>query len=615
MLIGILMTFFTCSEDYELGRKLDPSELDFSVVQDYSIDPGGNTVILINNTPETVPVWDYGTGKSNRAIDTVRFAFAGDYTIKFSAVTAGGVVDAEPITITVDEDNFNYINHPIWNMLSGGQGNSKKWYLDLNAEGVSKYFAGPMYFYGTDNGWLEGGDEGCYGDDCWSWAPDWASNTWIMDAADYGYMEFNLQGGPFVTVDHLTLPDLGVQNGTYNLDLNNYKLSMSNAQMIHNVGYDTCSSNWGNLTIFSITEDAMQLGVIREAIGSCSSEGPAMIVYNFISQEYSDNWVPEETGPEEPTLPGGWEDIISEITTTAIEWKLSESNPLDWATLSGTMMNGWQSPEDYPDWLGTPDPAVYGDFSMTLDSADNSVVFVSPDGTTTEGTYSINSSGIYSFSVPVPTFTLINWASFAPDANNELRILQIGTDENGNVSDMWLGAVDDVDNPSQYTAFHLEPNAGSGGGEGGNEETEVAFDNSKLLFGNIEDANDNYRIEIYNDFGDTVNDPGLNTSDLVFSNGIEITFTLDGITLNEGAAGSYQAALSYADADWSFQYWGDGTGAGAATVTGNGTYTVTLNPGADVEGAVVFVIDLLGMVPDIADLETVTANIDSIVIY
>ncbi|OMP31654.1 hypothetical protein BKM32_00860 [Mangrovimonas sp. DI 80] len=603
------MTFFTCSEDYDLGRKLDPSELDFSVIQDYSIDPGGNTVILINNTPETVPVWDYETGQSNRAIDTVHYAFAGEYTINFSAVTAGGLVDAEPITITVSEDNFNYINHPIWNMLSGGQGNSKKWYLDLNADGVSKYFTGPMYFYGTDNGWLEGGDEGCYGDDCWSWAPDWASNTWIMDAADYGYMEFNLQGGPYVTVDHLTLPDLGVQNGTYNLDLNNYKLLMSNAQMIHNVGYDTCSSNWGNLTIFSITDDAMQLGVIREAIGSCSSEGPAMIVYNFISQEYSDNWVPEETGPEEPTLPGGWEDIISEITTTAIEWKLSESNPLDWATLSGTMMNGWQSPEDYPDWLGTPDPAVYGDFSMTMDSADNSVVFVSPDGTTTEGTYSINSSGIYSFSVPVPTFTLINWASFGPDANNELRILRIDTDENGNVSDMWLGAVDDVNNPSQYTAFHLEPNAGGSSGGGEEEGTEVAYDTSKLVYGDIE-TNGNLRLEIHNIYGDTNLDPGLNADDMFFNNSVEVTFTLSGITLNEGAVGSYDASIYYADPDWS----PNGSG-NAVTVNGDGTYTVSYVPGAAVEGCIVFVVDIAGLATDVADLEAVSATIDSIVIY
>ncbi|MGJ5641331.1 hypothetical protein [Formosa sp. S-31] len=620
MLIGVLATFFTCSEDdYSLGRKLDPSELDFSVVQDYAVDEGGNTVILINNTPETVPVWDYGTGTSTRAVDTIRFAFAGDYTIKFSAVTDGGIVDAEPVTISVTQDNFSYINNDIWNMISGGVGNSKRWYLDLDSEGQSKYFAGPMYFYGTDNGWLEGGgpsadggqSSGCYGDDCWNWNPDWPGNTWLMDAADYGYMEFSLEGGPFVTVDHLTLPELGTQNGTYNIDLNNYKLSMSNAQMIHNVGYDTCSSNWGDITIFSITEDAMQLGVLREQIGSCSGEGLAMIVYNFISQEYSENWVPEETEPEpeEPTLPEGWEDTISAITTKAIEWKLSESNPLNWATLGGTLMNDWQTPEDYPtDWLGTPDPAVYGDFSMTMNSADNSVVFVTPDGITTEGTYSIDGSGIYSFNVPVPTFQLINTVNFEPDTNNQLRLLKIDTDANGNVTDMWLGAVDDVNKPTEYKAFHLVPNVGGSGGEGGNEGTEVAFDNSKLVYGDLE-GNGNLRLELYNEYGSTVADPGVNTEDLASFESIEVTFTLSGVTLNEGAVGTYNASMYYADSDWNPNGNGE-----IITVNGDGTYTVSYNPGAVVEGVIVFVIDVAGLATDVTDLEAVTATIDSIVI-
>lgn len=617
MLIGVLASFVSCSDDdHQLGRKLDPSELDFSVIQDFSIDEGGNTVILTNNTLETVPVWDYGTGTSNRAIDTIQFAFAGEYTIKFSAVTDGGVVDAEPITITVTQDNFSYIDNPLWNMISGGVGNSKRWYLDLNAEGVSKYFAGPLYFYGTDNAWLEGGgpspdgvqSSGCYGDDCWNWNPDYPSNTWLMEAADYGYMEFSLDGGPFVTVDHLTIPSLGTQNGTYNLDLNNYKLSMSNAQMIHNIGYDTCQSNWGNITIFSLTEDAMQLGVIREQTGSCAGEGPAMIVYNFISQEYSDNWVPEETGPVEPNLPDGWEDTISEITTTALEWKLSENNPLDWANLDGSMMNGWQNPEDYPDWLGTPDTAVYGGFSMTMDSANNTVVFVTPDGTTTEGTYAVNSSGIYSFSIPVPTFPLINWANFAPDSNNELRILDLDTDANGNITDLWLGAVDNVNTPTQYTAYHLVPNAGGANNGGDDEGTVIPFDNSKLVFGDLEE-NGNLRLELYNEYGSTSGDPGLNTADLTSFESIEVTFTLNGINLNSGAAGSYNTSMYYADADWSPN--GNGN---AITVNGDGTYTVTYNPGDIMDGVVVFVVDMAGLGQDITDIEAVTATIDKIII-
>lgn len=626
MLIGILMTFFTCSnDDNELGRILDPSELDFTVVQDYSIDEGGNTVILINNTPETVPVWDYGTGVSNRAIDTIRYAFAGDYTIKFSAVTDGGVVDAEPIPITVTEDNLNYVNDPLWTLLSGGVGNSKTWLLDVDADGVSKYFGGPMFFYGTDNGWLEGGEDGCYGDDCWNWSPDLNSILgWgFSGPADFGEMTFSLEGGPYMTVNHLTLPQYGEQSGTYFLDKDNYTLTTSNATILHDSAYEDCVSNWNSLVILSLTEDAMQLGVIRDC-------DPAMLSFNFISQEYSDNWVPEETGPEEPTLPGGWEDIISEITTTAIEWKLSESNPLDWATLGGNMMNGWQAPEDYPDWLGTPDPAVYGDFSMTLNSVDNTVAFVSPDGTTTDGTYAINNSGIYSFSVPVPSFQLINWAYFGADANNELRILRIDTDPSGNVSDMWLGALDDVNNPTQYTAFHLVPNVGGSGGGGDVEGDEIPVDNSKIVFGDLETSG-KFRIEIYNQYGSTSADSPIDQTLIPGNNTMEVTFTLSGVDGNlvEGASGSYNAAILYFDTAWA------SGNTPSVTVTGDGTYTVSINslPAGDCG---VFTIDIPGLGDsansydtgevdgdnnpifangEVVDVSAVTATVESIVVY
>ena len=57
------------------------------VKQDLTVDPGGNTVYLINHTDKVEPVWDYATGKSIRRVDTVRYAFKGDYIIKRSAVT------------------------------------------------------------------------------------------------------------------------------------------------------------------------------------------------------------------------------------------------------------------------------------------------------------------------------------------------------------------------------------------------------------------------------------------------------------------------------------------------------------------------------------------------
>src|SRR6188768_26449 len=84
-------------EEITMGELPDPSEINFEIKQDLAIDAGGNTVILINKTPGTIPIWDYGTGKSNRQQDTIRFAFAGDYTIKFSADTRAGIVEKPPV--------------------------------------------------------------------------------------------------------------------------------------------------------------------------------------------------------------------------------------------------------------------------------------------------------------------------------------------------------------------------------------------------------------------------------------------------------------------------------------------------------------------------------------
>src|SRR5690606_35284649 len=84
------LLIIACKKDeHSLGRVLDKSEIVYSVTQDLQADPGGNTVILTNSTPGTISMWDFQTGTSTRMVDTVRFAFAGDYVVKFSAVTGG----------------------------------------------------------------------------------------------------------------------------------------------------------------------------------------------------------------------------------------------------------------------------------------------------------------------------------------------------------------------------------------------------------------------------------------------------------------------------------------------------------------------------------------------
>lgn len=394
--IGLLFT--SCqSEDYELGDTLNASDIDYEIIQDYDIDPGGNTVILRFNTPNATPIWNYGTGRSNRAVDTIRFAFQGEYDIDLNVLTRGGILDLEPVTISVTEDNLSYVDDPLWTALTGGVGESKTWLLDLDEDGVSKYFNGPLYFYGTDNAWLaegdawDGGSTGCYGDDCWNWSPEWAGNTWLMPAGDYGTMTFSLEGGPFVTVNHEMMPNLGEQSGTFFLDRINKVINLVDVQILHNPGNHACVDDWSNVTLFSLTEDTMQLGVLRR--DDC--DGAAMLVYNFISQEYSDNYVPEE---EEPTVDEGFEpefesgELLQMLTggpASGRVWQLdADGNPVDWLASGIGWTEGADSSRDWG-WNAQWDE-VAEDSWIRFDQWGGMNYTRYQNGEETTGTFSIN---------------------------------------------------------------------------------------------------------------------------------------------------------------------------------------------------------------------------------
>ncbi|MCX2838489.1 hypothetical protein OQ279_10015 [Salinimicrobium sp. MT39] len=395
-LLVSMLIFTACQpEDYNLGNKLAPSQINFEVIQDYDIDPGGNTVILKFDTPGASPVWNYGTGRSSKVVDTIRYAFQGDYTIDLKVITQGGVVNMDPVTINVTEDNLSYVNDPLWSKLTGGNGESKTWYLDLDENGASTFFSGPLYFYGTDNGWLEGGKDGCYEEDgdCWNWQPNWAGNQWLMPAGDYGSMTFSLKGGPYVTVDHKMLAGLGEQSGTFYLDKDAHTLSLNDAGILHNEGVDACAIDFGDIRIFSLTEDAMQLGVLRP--DGCNNEGAAMLVYNFVSKEYKDNYVPVV---EEPTIDEGFDpefapgELLQMLTggpSSGRIWELDATgNPIDW--IAGGI--GWtENADSTRDWGWNADwDAMAKNSWIRFDQWGGQTYTKYQNGVETSGTFTIN---------------------------------------------------------------------------------------------------------------------------------------------------------------------------------------------------------------------------------
>jgi len=248
-------TVLSCKKkDYSLPGVPDKSQIDMQVKQDFTVDPGGNTIYLINNTDNIEPYWNYATGTSTRRVDTVHYAFKGDYIVRRTAVTKGGLVELDSMIIHVTKDNLNYVSDPLWLMLSGGPGNEKTWRLDLDANGVTTVFDSPQYFGGDELGF----NASCTktGGNCWTWFPKWKDNQWLCKAADYGTMTFNLKGGPFVIVNQKAITNSGTFSGTYYLDKDAKTITFTGVTPL-NIGNDQV---WTKGTLISLTDNSMQIG-------------------------------------------------------------------------------------------------------------------------------------------------------------------------------------------------------------------------------------------------------------------------------------------------------------------------------------------------------------------
>ena len=484
---AVAMGAVSCSEDtFSLPSPDIKAEqlvegVAFSVEHD-SQNP--NIIHLKSLMPEQYSVaWVTPQGRRSTNEVTLQIPFDGSYEVQMGVNTRGGYVWSEPYTFTVDDFCAEFVDHYLWTRLSGGVGNSKTWQLDLAVleDGSTKttYWGGPHWYWNPNYTWdhLHAATEtenaaanyrdsdpwdaatainpnevpSSEGEDNagWYWAADYAGNSWMCTAANYGYITFDLIDGANVTI---TDADGNVlEKGTYLLDVDNHTIAFSGV-------YPLNSSNGGLMTrdckLLYLSDTAMQL------IGDGIKSGSATSC-NYVTKEYFENYQADEVS-KEPQLPDGWREDVSQTVITSVKWVLSDKNPLDWANLDGSLMNGWRNPEDYPDWLGTPDPASYKDFSMTLDSEDNSAVFTYPDGSTIDCSYELSDNGTYTFSEPIKSFSLVGWASFAVDADNGLRILSIEKNVLGNVTGIWLGALSSE--KPEYMAYHFVPTAGGNGG-------------------------------------------------------------------------------------------------------------------------------------------------------
>ncbi len=447
-LLGLIVVFAACQpEEYELGTILSKNDLKFSITQDPT---NPNLIILESQTPGAAPLWQTPMGRSTRMKDEVKIPFAGKYAFIYGVTSAGGYVQADTIFLDIATNNLSYVNDPLWTNLTGGVGHEKTWRLDYGKYGIA---AGPLTYCEPQTTWIEWQS----GTAKIGWAPSWSDNSWIIEEADTASrMTFSLIGGAFLRTHKITE---GVdESGTFFLNTVNHTISTTDATILRSNNFIANASNWNNdLVVLALTENQLMIGVRRT-----NSEGDYLYAWNFVSEEYAKNYVPADLPDPEPTLPSGWKDDISKNVTYAIKWVLSPETPFNWCNLDGSFMNAWNAVTDYPDWTGfnASVPASYASFSLTLNSEDNSVAFIAPDGTTQAGTYELDEKGIYTFTGVKPSFNICSWVNLNTTAENQWRIMQVEKNAAGMVTGMWVGARDAV--KSEYMAFHLVPQAAGG---------------------------------------------------------------------------------------------------------------------------------------------------------
>ena len=367
-----------------------------------------NIVYLRSLMPSSYQVcWEHPQGRAQGAEVTLQMPFEGEYEVRFGVQTRGGVVYGPTATFTIDSFYAGFVNDDLWTYLTGGVDQEKTWIFDNGEYG----FAAGELTYADPSGTVT-----------WNnWTANWDPGVGHTgdDAIWESTMTFNLQGGANVTVYNSSSDE--TQTGTFMLNTDSHTITFTDCDLLHTPSWSDRTTNWRrDLQLLELDENHLRIGVMRD-----NSEGPWWLIWNFVSKEYADNYVPEDQPDPEPTLPDGWQDMVSEVVTSEIKWTMSPDVPFDWANLDGSLMNNFTA-GNYPDWATVVDGLE--NLSMTLNSADMTYTFEMPDGTTTSGTYTLDEDGIYTFSAGVPTYHIGGGdIMFSATAENQLRILSIDT--------------------------------------------------------------------------------------------------------------------------------------------------------------------------------------------
>lgn len=433
----LMMVFSSCSpEDYSLGGILSKEDLKFSITPD-ATDP--NMIYLKSLTPGATPLWTTPSGRSQKIDDVVKIAFAGDYTFTYGVECSGGTVYADPVTIHIAQNNLSYVDDPLWTSLTGGVGKEKVWIVDNGKYGMAP---GAMS-YADPSTTIE------YNNFTPNWQPSGNANG--SSDTDMGWgstMTFSLKGNAVMTTHKINEGGKD-ETGTFFLDVDNHTLSTTDAYILRPDNYIANAANWDkDLKVLTLTDNQLRIAVMRT-----NSEGSWWYIWNYVSKDYADAYVPVDEADPTPGIGGDPNEIMT--TSKSKTWTISTQSPYDWSDLSGNLLNGWNTPEDYQATGWTPyDADVISGIKIIFTStgAEGGKYNITAGDTELEGTYEVNSENVITFS-DVISFPISGWVSFATTAEKKLKIIKTKTDALGAITEMWLG--NRSSDKKEYQVFHL----------------------------------------------------------------------------------------------------------------------------------------------------------------
>jgi hypothetical protein len=201
----------------EAGPVVPAADFEYTITNDATND---YILYLDNNTPEVMFSWDYAWGVTRKQTDTVKMLVPGNYTIKITATTAGGIVTTTK-DITVTKADPSAFQEPEWTYLTN-LAVGKTWVWD-NTQPAP---------------WGNGGYRGCNAP-CW-WAVSMADIIGRGVGSDE--MKFDLNGGRNLTLTAASVPAAyaGVTKGSFDLSF-----------VVGRAGWDVGKLSTTNVTIIN----------------------------------------------------------------------------------------------------------------------------------------------------------------------------------------------------------------------------------------------------------------------------------------------------------------------------------------------------------------------------